>query len=281
MMNFITTVLAVCVIGCRQPDLSDTNVQETHEPLDQPVDLKYPEWLTSLYPNNLQEEYRTLAQEITLFERVNDSVTFCIINQKDGVCLRSILAVLINERGVGNMVIGHSCDHDQSRPEYTWKEYSVESAYTLRTTEYKESVHDSLIDENGLMKVEYDDVNKTVDTSIQVFLVTQIGEITEIRIWQEVVGKYHVQTSANWSGGVDTYLIINGDGTFKKRTPVNHFTDGSTEYGKWIIKNDSLFLICKPAGKAENCDKKYSIKEDSLCWSVKIDNNSEEYCFTK
>ena len=117
------------------------------------------------------------------YKIVNDSVIYCIYKQIDGVCERYFLATLVNKKQAENLEIGYNCDHDLSRPSYTWKEFVIKSSNIILTAEYTESVHDSLMDENGWMKKEYDflDAEKLVDTARQVFQIDQQGSIIEIK----------------------------------------------------------------------------------------------------
>ena len=190
-MRLLGTIIWVCLVSCGQPEVKTVDVSDPPKPKTQPEESLpeqsgFPQWLKVLYPAEVVEEYQLLRREIVLFENVNDSVTYCVVEQNDGVCQWYFLLTQVNRVETGNAVLGHNCDHDQSRPEYSWKEYSVGSTHSFKTIEYTETVHDSLIDENGHMKegYEYESAEKLLDTAQKVLQVTQSGKISEERNWR-------------------------------------------------------------------------------------------------
>ena len=189
-MKLLGIIIIIALTGCGQVNQEGNKVETAPQPpetVTQPENRKdnskLPDWLTQLYPHEIKLDYQTVGQELADFKTVNDSVAYCTYKQMDGVCERHFLATYVNKNLKNNLEIGHNCDHDLSIPSYTWKEFAIKSQDIILTTEYTESVHDSLIDENGRMKKEYDflEAETTVDTARQVFQVAQQGQIIEIK----------------------------------------------------------------------------------------------------
>ncbi len=163
----------VVLIGCervRQTEIKDEQEGQMTETIaiERPNDMaNLPEWLTQLYPTEIRLEYQTISQGLTVYYRVNDSISYCIYDQMDGVCTRHFLQTFVHNTKKDHLEIGNNCDHDQSRPEYTWKEFEMKSPTNILTVEYKESVHDSLITTDGWLKEKYtfSDLKTVVDTT--------------------------------------------------------------------------------------------------------------------
>jgi hypothetical protein len=188
-MKLLGIIIIIALTGCGQVNQEENGVEtapQLPETFTQPENhkdnSKFPDWLTQLYPTEIKLDYQTIRQALADFKTVNDSVVYCIYRQMDGVCEGHFLATYVNKEPKDSIEIGHNCDHDLSIPSYTWKEFAIKSSDIILTTEYTESVHDSLIDENGWMKKEYIflEAETTVDTARQVFQVDQQGQIIEI-----------------------------------------------------------------------------------------------------
>jgi len=182
-------VIILALIGCGQTSrekAAGETVLPTHEEVAQQDtrqnDFKFPEWLSKLYPAEVKYEYHTFNQELIAFKTVNDSVNYCITRQMDGVCGIDYLVTYVYEHRKDSLEVGHNCDHELSTPTYSWKDFVIKSSNVILTTEYTESVHDTLIDANGRVKAEYDflESKTTVDTIRRLFQVDQNGEIFEI-----------------------------------------------------------------------------------------------------
>ncbi len=197
-MRILTFILIILISSCGQPDNSGGNkeaepvistnlekhVDSSYSEENEEIESSFPDWLIENYPTELEFEYGyTLKQEIKDYRIVNDSISYCIYQQMDGVCSRRILDTYTKQIKTDSLEIAENCDHDLSLPTYSWKEFEVKSSNIILTTEFIESVHDSLIDENGMMKKGYDfmEAETTVDTIKQVFQVNNQGLIKEIK----------------------------------------------------------------------------------------------------
>ncbi len=189
LLNIIITILILA--GCGQVnqkenlDVSEEQHQNSESVIHlekQQENSKFPDWLTQLYPTELKLDYQTIGQELISFQIINDSVTYCIYKQMDGACERNLVVSFVDRMQKEELEIGNNCDHDLSRPSHSWKNFELKSSNIILTTQFTESVHDSLIDEDGWMKKEYDflEAKTTVDTGIQVFQINQQGLIIEI-----------------------------------------------------------------------------------------------------
>jgi hypothetical protein len=141
--------------------------------------LNLPDWLTELYPDTVKTSYLTMNQKIIDFETLNDSITYVIYDQMSEVCTTTYLDIINGRKEIQQLEIGENCDHDLSTPSYSWKYYKLRPNNELVTFQIFESVNDSLVDQNGSMKIEYDylEVEKNLDTTKQVFVILETGEI--------------------------------------------------------------------------------------------------------
>jgi hypothetical protein len=175
--------------GCRLVSKDKNNVANK-EPATEAIsesDLAsnkadFPHWLQILYPPG--STYYDPEQKLTAFKSINDSLAYCTLAQMDGVCTIQLLISFYNKTKIDSLEIGHSCDHDQSYPSYTWKEFSIDQENTIITTEYNESVHDSLVGIDGWIKENYDfsEAATKIDSTRQVFKIDKTGLIFEIKI---------------------------------------------------------------------------------------------------
>ena len=189
-MKLFGILLFLLLTGCGQDNYNEDKVEterqitETSTQFEKHKDsLQFPDWLTNLYPSELKLKHQTIVQKLTDFRRVNDSVAYCTYKQMDGVCERHYLETFVHKKQRASLEIGYNCDHDLSIPTYTWKEFEVKSSNLILTNEYTESVHDSMINDNGRMKKAYSflEAETTIDTARQVFQVDQKGMIVEIK----------------------------------------------------------------------------------------------------
>jgi hypothetical protein len=189
-MKPLGIIIIIALTGCGQVTQEENKIETVQRFSDPSVESgsskdnsKYPNWLIQLYPNEIKLDYQTIGQELTGFKAVNDSVVYCTYMQMDGVCERHFLATYLKKQPKDSLEVGHNCDHDQSKPTYSWQEFAMKSSNIILTTEYTESVHDSLIDKDGWMKQEYSfsDVERTVDMVRSMFKVDQKGMIIEIK----------------------------------------------------------------------------------------------------
>ncbi len=87
----------------------------------------------------------------------------------------------LNEKEVDHIEISIVCDHNLSIPEYEWKEYELITSKTIKLKEYREYVHDSLINSNGYIKDECDflQVETKIDSIITLFEIQTNGKINK------------------------------------------------------------------------------------------------------
>ncbi|MGB6268445.1 MAG: hypothetical protein WBF67_05485, partial [Olleya sp.] len=67
------------------------------------------------------------------------------------------------------------CDHDLSRPTYSWKETAFLNTNTILTMKYNESVNDSLVDIYGRIKESYDfmEAETKTDSIVTKYKITE------------------------------------------------------------------------------------------------------------
>jgi hypothetical protein len=92
---------------------------------------RFPDWLNVLYPREVSTKHQVLGQRLVSFRKVNDSMAYCIYEQLDGVCTRQFLATYVRQERRDSLEIGHVCDHDQSVPTYSWKEFGVHEPHRV------------------------------------------------------------------------------------------------------------------------------------------------------
>jgi len=159
-----------------------------------PTEVKYPTWLTDIY--EIDDEYS--QYKITNFKTLNDSITYCVYDQFDGVCLVQSLATQLNKEELDIIEIGNECDHEQSIPNYTWMGYQFENDKSLTITEYTQSVHDSVIGPDGhiLDKYSLEELKTKVDSSKTIVKINNLGKILisinpkTFYVDQDEVGEY-------------------------------------------------------------------------------------------
>jgi len=143
---------------------------------------RYPSWLIALYPSEFTSNYEFITQELTAYAIINDSLTFCTYKQVDPTGETHYLVSYVNMMRIDSVEIAYRGDHDTSIPFYSWKKYSIKLADTLFTTEFIATAHDSLVNEEGMLKdgCSLWDEGTSIDTLKQVFHLTSNGTILKI-----------------------------------------------------------------------------------------------------
>jgi len=146
-------------------------------------DSKFPKWLIKEYPNEIKIGIQTIIQKIENFESINDSLKYYTYSQSDGVCVTEYLVTFINRNKKDSLQITEMCDHEQSIPSYSWKESAILNQKTIVTMEYKESVLDSLIDNDGNIKwnLDFSEAETKIDSTFTDYEINELGLINEIQ----------------------------------------------------------------------------------------------------
>ena len=193
-----TFLLIFLISSCVQPEISNDNkeselvistnskkqLDRTYSEEIEEIEPSFPDWLTENYPTELELGYGyTVNQELKDYRIVNDSISFCIYEQMDGVCSRSILDTYTEQIKTDSLHIAEACDHDLSNPVYTWMEYETRSLNLIVIKEFTESVVDSFLTDNGEIKGGYDfiEVETKFDTTRTVYQINERGKIKEIK----------------------------------------------------------------------------------------------------
>ncbi len=101
-----------------------------------------------------------------------------------------------------------------------------------------------------------------------------------------VSGVYIYQSEDRTSGGTNLKLKIKKDSSFEKYSD-SHIGGIYTDYGKWEVKGDTLYLFCqyrkyKFSDKEENLKTdKYLVKANQLCRISGLNAKNSEMCFVK
>ena len=140
---------------------------------------EYPDWLYSINGEISEELSQYGNSEISKYRKLNDSLSFAIIEFNTGICSQYSLDTYLNKKEIDNLEISVNCAHDLSIPEYEWKEYELLTPKTIKLKEYREYVHDSLIDSNGYMKDGYDfsEAETKIDSTVTIFEIQSNGKI--------------------------------------------------------------------------------------------------------
>lgn len=148
--------------------------------------IPFPAWLHKLYPSVIKVNYGyySMTQKLTYFKVLNDSITYCIYETDDGVCLRTNLATQKYQGEFEDKEIAYSCDQDQSMPGYRWTTFRIIPEHAILSTQYSAFIVDSLWSEESGIKDNrfFDDCPHNLDSNIYQFTVTATGEIERLAI---------------------------------------------------------------------------------------------------
>ncbi len=110
----------------------------------------FPQWLVDHYPaEKLVNEYYSLEQSIQSYTIINDSLTYCIYMQNDGICAFQYLVSFINRSPRTEVKIAHGCDQSIYDTEYIWLEFEEHSIGEFLLRRIRESVLPVYIDSSG------------------------------------------------------------------------------------------------------------------------------------
>src|SRR5215204_3322483 len=101
---------------------TDTNIPITTSDFRIKID-SFPVWLKNLYEINNDEFLNNAIPEIIYFKRISDSISYCLYEVSDGVCLITFLATQKNKKHYKKLKVGNQCDADFSQPSYSYTEY--------------------------------------------------------------------------------------------------------------------------------------------------------------
>ena len=194
MQNRFIILLIILISGCNNPkrnnieivpekEKSEINKTEILSTFSKDSKSEFPNWLEKINSEINDELGQHLNNDIVEYNELNDSLSTCVFLLNDGICSNYSLVTFLNQNEIENAEIGIECDHDMSIPQYEWQEFEFLSATTFRTIEFSEYVHDSLIDNNGYMKEEYDfmESQTKIDSIIKMFEINKIGKIIETK----------------------------------------------------------------------------------------------------
>lgn len=192
MKNSLIILLIILISSCNNPkkknieilpekEKTEFNKTEIPSTFSKDSNSEFPNWIKEINSQINDELGQYLNNDIEEFNELNDSLSTCVFVINDGVCSKYSLVTFLNQSEIDNAEIGIECDHDMSIPKYEWQEFEFLSATTFQTIEFSEYVHDSLIDNNGYMKKEYDfmESETKIDSIIKIFEINKIGKIIE------------------------------------------------------------------------------------------------------
>ena len=117
--------------------------------------------------------------KINSYVELNDSISYAVFEFNDGVCSINYLKTFLNQKEKENIEIGLNCDHEISIPEYKWKTYEFITSERINLVEYREYVHDSMIDSNGRIKEGFDflELETKIDSVFKLITIENNGKI--------------------------------------------------------------------------------------------------------
>lgn len=175
---YIATILYLLSCDNSNKEIKDTGNKEKQEESIS-IESELPNWLIEIYPDTIDGDYFSTSKKVTQFIKLNDSISYCIYKETDGVCLNHHLVVFINQVEAHSYLIEEGCDHDQSFANYSWSEYKIVDDFNVESTTYYENFHDSIIDKEGMFKVGKSFENSTLlyDTLTTAYQILNTGEI--------------------------------------------------------------------------------------------------------
>ncbi|MEW6468277.1 MAG: hypothetical protein AB1458_05095, partial [Bacteroidota bacterium] len=83
-MKFQKIIILLLIAGCGP--VNNTLRQEEESQRTVKDSLQFPPWLAKLYPEELRTEGHTLFQKLVSFTTLNESISYCVYKQNDGIC---------------------------------------------------------------------------------------------------------------------------------------------------------------------------------------------------
>ena len=140
---------------------------------------KYPNWLRVENQKITSNFGGSGESKINSYVELNDSISYAVFEFNDGVCSINYLKTFLNQKEKENIEIGLNCDHEISIPEYKWKTYEFITSERINLVEYREYVHDSMIDSNGRIKEGFDflELETKIDSVFKLITIENNGKI--------------------------------------------------------------------------------------------------------
>lgn len=186
-MKLLQVISAIlCFFGCinreNRGELSIAEADSNKSQSETLRDSALEAILVRMYSARKDELLPASSFTLLKYHRVNDSITYCVFELRNGLCLNSYLAVQSLMLSKEVLLVGQICDADLSIPEYTYSEVIFDKVNEIRTAEYTERADSSYLMKEGEVfhfKDGYDMDNVRIihDTSIVVRSVQRNGEI--------------------------------------------------------------------------------------------------------
>ena len=110
----------------------------------------FPIWVKNLYEINNDEFLNDAIPEIIFFKRISDSISYCLYEVSDGVCLITFVATQKNKKHYKKLKVGNQCDADFSQPSYSYTEYEHNSlTRSIKMTTYIEKAKAKYLIKDG------------------------------------------------------------------------------------------------------------------------------------
>ena len=110
----------------------------------------FPVWVKNLYEINNDEFLNDAIPEIIYFKRLSDSISYCLYEASDGVCLMTFVATQKNRKHYKKLEVGNECDADFSQPSYSYTEYEHDSlTRNIKMTTYVEKAKPKYLVKEG------------------------------------------------------------------------------------------------------------------------------------
>lgn len=158
--------------SCIVPDSTDLVEQNTD------LELGLPDWLETLFPDSLENEYQVIVQDVRSYYPLDDSTAYVLVFRSDLNCGYTDLYTLQNQNLLGSFRLAESCDHDMSYYQYQFKEYKELSANSFEVQVITLTVPDSMQDGKHIKgNADFDDlaIGDTLEQEIQILANGQIA----------------------------------------------------------------------------------------------------------
>lgn len=169
---------AVKVSNNQYPDEVKLNKIEKSNVESQKQDT-IPNWIKKLHESKDNLPSYVYEQAVIEFKNLNDSVSWGVIDRNTGVCNQKILITYVRSREINREEIESHCDHDMSNPKYSWMDFEFLTNDHLIVHKFVESVHDSFVNERGMLKneLDYEELEKQIDSTRVILKIDENGKI--------------------------------------------------------------------------------------------------------
>ena len=141
-----------------------------------------PEWLLKKHHGSFSNGSDSYNSEVSKYVILNDSISYCLKKKNTGTCQKEFIITFNKKVEVAEFELSRNCDHDLSRPYYRWKEFKRVSDTTFQIVEIVERVPAEFVDENGMVKEQFDYYeikNKTRDTTTTILTIDKGGRLNQ------------------------------------------------------------------------------------------------------